>query len=596
MNIYAQRIEKIRSLMIKNNINIYLILNSDPHLNEYIPKFYQSREFLSGFTGSAGTLIITLKEAFLWTDGRYFIQAEKELKNSNIILQKQSINNTFMFFLNNNLNSKDILAIDFTTLPLNLKLELENNCKASLKDIDLVSQIWDNRPKLPKNKIYEHELKFATRSRKEKLKLVRDEMQNLKIQYHLISSLDDIAWITNLRGSDIEFNPVFLSHLLITQKHALLFIDKDKIDSKMIKKLEQDQIYIKDYSTIKNELSVLKNTNLMLDNSKTTAFLVKELDSSVKIINHINPSVFLKSCKNIKEIKHIKNAMIQDGVALCRFFAWLEDALKKQNKISEIDIDTQLTYFRSQDPLYISNSFATIAGFNANSALPHYKATKENYSMIKGDGLLLIDSGAQYKNGTTDITRVIPIGKITKKQIHDYTLVLKAHIALSSTIFPENIAMPMLDSITRSILWKEQIDFAHGSGHGVGYFLNVHEGPQTISCYAKNDHKTNAKLGMLTSIEPGIYRPQKWGIRLENLVINAQINNPIETEFGNFLCFETVSLCPFELKCIDIKLLNQEEKKWLNTYHQKVFKKLSPKLKNDQKTLRWLKSKTKKIT
>ncbi|MGH2327943.1 aminopeptidase P family protein [Campylobacter taeniopygiae] len=595
MNLYQQKIAQLRNLMKKNHIDAYLILSSDPHLNEYLPDFYQNKTFISGFKGSAGTLIFTHEKAFLWTDGRYWLQAEKELKESSIELQKQNHTNTFLNWLKENLKNNEILGTDFSLLSLNLFENLQTNYQARLKHIDLISPLWQDRPNLPKSKIYEHKIKYCGYSRQEKIKQIREKMQDLNAQSHLISSLDDIAWITNLRGNDIEYNPVFLSYLFISQKTILLFIDQNKIDLKLEKKLNQDGIYIKNYCEIYQEIQKLRDTNLLIEPTKTTALLIQYLHKSVKIIKEINPSTYLKSIKTQKEIKHIENAMIEDGVALCRFFTWLEENIKKNKHISELDIDLKITEFRAKSPYYISNSFATIAGFNANGACVHYKATKKNFSYIKNNGLLLIDSGAQYENGTTDITRVVAIGKVSKEQIYDYTLVLKAHIAISSTIFPKDIPMPLLDAISRTPLWKNQLDYMHGTGHGVGYFLNVHEGPQTLSYFAPVLEKTKAKEGMLTSIEPGIYKKDKWGIRLENLVLNTKVKNPKNKDYGEFLYFKPLTLCPFELKCINKTLLNKDEKSWLNTYHKKVYNKLSIKLKNEPKVLKWLKNKTKII-
>ncbi|EOW2252533.1 aminopeptidase P family protein [Campylobacter coli] len=595
MNIRKIRVEKIRQFMIKEKLDAYLILSADPHLNEYLPSFYQSRAFVSGFKGSAGSLIITSQDAFLWTDGRYWIQAQKELEGSGILLQKQDANNTFLKWLKENLNEEQNLGIDFSVLSLSLQKEIQKNCKAELKNIDLISLIWEDRPALPKNKVYEHELEYCSYSRKEKLLLVREKMNKLQVKNHLISSLDDIAWITNLRGNDVCYNPIFLSHLLILEGKALLFIDREKIDFELEKKLNLDGICLKEYNKIQDELKKLQNTNLLIEPSKTTTLLIEILDKSVEILEEINPSTHLKAIKTDKEIAHIQNAMIEDGVALCKFFTWLEENIKNNTQISELDIDTKITEFRSQSPYYISNSFSTIAGFNANAALPHYKAEKESFSYIQKNGLLLIDSGGQYKNGTTDITRVVAIGELNEEQIHDYTLVLKAHIAIASTIFPKDIAMPLLDAITRAPLWQEQLDYTHGTGHGVGYFLNVHEGPQTLSYFSPVLEKTKAKEGMLTSIEPGIYRTGKWGIRLENLVVNAKIENPKNKDFGEFLYFKPLTLCPFEISCIDKTLLDAKEKAWINTYHKEVYEKLSPKLHDNLKALKWLKERTKAV-
>ncbi|MBZ7941036.1 MULTISPECIES: aminopeptidase P family protein [Campylobacter] len=595
MNLYQKRIAQLRDLMKKHHLNAYLILSSDPHLNEYLPDFYQNKTFISGFKGSAGTLIITHEKALLWTDGRYWLQAERELKGTFIELQKQNNTNTFLNWLKKNLKKNEILGTDFSLLSLNLFKNLQTNYQIKLKHIDLISPLWKERPNLPISKIYEHKIKYCGYSRQQKISQIREKMQILNTQNHLISSLDDIAWITNLRANDIKYNPVFLSYLFINQKTILLFIDKNKIDSKLEKKLNQDGIYIKDYYEIYQEIQKLRNTNLLIEPTKTTALLIQYLHKSVKIIEEINPSTYLKSIKTQKEIKHIENAMIEDGVALARFFTWLEENIKKNECISELDIDFKITEFRAKSPYYISNSFATIAGFNANGACIHYKASKENFSYIKKNGLLLIDSGAQYENGTTDITRVIPIGQISKEQIYDYTLVLKAHIAISNTIFPKDIPMPLLDAISRAPLWKNQLDYMHGTGHGVGYFLNVHEGPQTLSYFSPALEKTKAKEGMLTSIEPGIYKKDKWGIRLENLVLNTKVKNPKNRDYGEFLYFKPLTLCPFESKCIDKTLLNKDEKLWLNTYHKKVYNKLSIKLKNEPKVLKWLKNKTKAI-
>lgn len=595
MNIYKQRIAKLRQTMKENKIDAYLILSADPHLSEYLPEYYKNRVFISGFNGSVGTVLITQEEGFLWVDGRYWLQAQKELEGSGIVLQKQDAKNTFNKWLEQNLNENQILGVDFALLPLSLQKNLQENCKASLKHIDLISPLWDDRPSLPKEKIYEHELKYCSYTRSEKLQLIKAQMKNLNANAHLISSLDDIAWITNLRGNDVSYNPVFLSHLLILKDKTLLFVDKEKISLELEKRLNSDGIWIKNYDEIITELKKLTNLNLLIEPLKMTALLVNSLDKSVKIIEEINPSTHLKASKNAKEIAHIQDAMVEDGVALCKFFAWLEEAIENEELISELDVDTKASEFRAQSEFYLNDSFATIAGFNANAAYPHYKATKESFAYLKKDGLLLIDSGGQYKNGTTDITRVAPIGKPNAEQIHDYTLVLKAHIAISSVIFPKDIAMPLLDAITRVPLWQEQLDYIHGTGHGVGYFLNVHEGPQVLSYLAPVLEKTKAKEGMLTSIEPGIYKANKWGIRLENLVIHTRVENPKNTDFGEFLYFKPVTLCPFEISCIDVKMLDEKEKKWLNNYHKEVFEKLSPKLNNHPKALAWLEKRTKAI-
>lgn len=593
MNIFAKRVGKLREAMQEKGLDAYLVVSADPHLSEYLSDYYKVKDYLSGFQGSVGTLVFTQKEAYLWVDGRYWLQAQKQLEGSGVVLQKQDKENTFQNWLKKNLKQGQILGSDFAVLNLALKKELEDFC--TLKHCDLIALMWSDRPSLPKAQIYAHEKAYCALSAKEKIVLVRQKMCELGAENHLISSLDDIAYLTNLRGADVEYNPVFLSHLLIKQDKTLLFVDEGKISGALKEELESEGILIYAYESVIEELKRLENTTLLIESAKMTALLVEALNSSVKLIEEINPSTHLKAVKGAREISHIEDAMVEDGVALCRFFAWLEEALEQKQKINEVDIDTRITEFRAKSPFYISNSFATIAAFKGNGAFPHYKAERQNCLDIEGDGFLLIDSGGQYKNGTTDITRVVPVGVLCEEQIHDYTLVLKAHIAISRAIFPKNIAMPLLDAITRQPLWEEQLDYIHGTGHGVGYFLNVHEGPQVLSYFAPVLEKTRAKEGMLSSIEPGIYKAGKWGVRLENLVVNTKVENPKNSAYGEFLYFKPVTLCPFELSCIDVNLLDEKEKRWLNAYHQKVRDKLSPRLKDEPKALKWLETRVRAI-
>lgn len=593
MNIFAKRVGKLREVMQEKGLDAYLVVSADPHLSEYLSDYYKVKDYLSGFQGSVGTLVFTQKEAYLWVDGRYWLQAQKQLEGSGIALQKQNKDNTFQNWLKRNLKQGQILGSDFAVLNLALKQELENFCM--LKHCDLIALMWSDRPSLPKAQIYAHEKAYCALSAKEKIALIRQKMCELGAENHLISSLDDIAYLTNLRGADVEYNPVFLSHLLIKQNETLLFVDEGKISSALKEELENEGILIYAYESVIEELKRLENTTLLIEPAKMTALLVEALNFSVKLVEEINPSTHLKAVKGAREISHIEDAMVEDGVALCRFFAWLEEALEQKQKINEVDIDTRITEFRAKSPFYISNSFATIAAFKGNGAFPHYKAERQNCLDIEGDGFLLIDSGGQYKNGTTDITRVVPVGVLCEEQIHDYTLVLKAHIAISRAIFPKNIAMPLLDAIARQPLWEEQLDYIHGTGHGVGYFLNVHEGPQVLSYFAPVLEKTRAKEGMLSSIEPGIYKAGKWGVRLENLVVNTKVENPKNSAYGEFLYFKPVTLCPFELSCIDVKLLDEKEKRWLNAYHQKVRDKLASRLKDEPKALKWLEVRTKII-
>ncbi|MGX3010224.1 aminopeptidase P family protein [Helicobacter sp. 23-1044] len=607
------RLKSLRKLMTSQNLNAFIIPSNDIHNNEYLPACFKDREFMSGFSGSAGTLIILPKKAHLCTDGRYFIQAQRELEGSGIALHKSP---NYAEFLRGVVKKGDCVGINAKTLSISAHKELKTALKgAKIRFCDLVSEIWE-RPPLPCNAIYPQEREFIGAESSEKLAQIRAKMAEFGADCHFISALDDIAWITNLRGSDIEYNPVFMSFLLISKAEAVLFAQN--LAPKLSQNLKKQGFTICEYNRAKSALCKIKNAKVLLDARKTSIYIAKVLKAGQnKIIKRTNPSTTLKAMKNEAELAHIKNAMISDGVALCEFFAWLEvwikskitchfegakrpknlknsrdsslTSLAQNDKIdsinlTELDIDTQITAFRAKNPLFVGNSFATIAGFNANGALPHYRATQDNHSEISGDGLLLIDSGAQYQNGTSDITRVVGVGRVSEAQKRDYTLVLKSLIALSRAVFTPKIALPLLDCLARAPLWREGIEYMHGTGHGVGYFLNVHEAPVAISHFAPPNAENIAQVGMVTSIEPGIYREGKWGIRLENLVA---IVSDKSTEFGEFLRFETLTLCPFEKDLINFEMLDSAESAWLKDYNAKVFTALSPHLKGH--ALEWLK-------
>lgn len=601
-NVFAGRVESLQKLMKSRNLRAFIVPSNDIHNNEYLPECFKDRAFMSGFSGSAGTLVVCEKSAHLFTDGRYKIQAKIELKGSGIALEKDT---DYVRFLqdalkNGALKNGDSIGVNPKALSINAHKVLKKSLKGiKICLVDLVSEIW-NRPPLPSEAIFAQDSRFVGASVGEKLKAIRAKMADIGAEWHFISALDDIAWITNLRGSDVAHNPVFMAFLLISQSDSTLFV-RHKIDKKIAQNLAKCGIKIKKYERVESLLRKIKGAKILLDVQKTSVYIAKIFKGGGnKIIRATNPSVLLKSQKNAREIKHIKEAMISDGIALCEFFAWLEKALESrldsanrkgnsmQGAITELDIDTQITAFRAQNPLYICNSFATIAGFNANGALPHYRASAEHFSEIKGDGLLLIDSGAQYQNGTTDITRVVGVGRVSDAQKRDYTRTLKALIALTTAIFPTNTALPLLDSIARMPLWREGVEYMHGTGHGVGYFLNVHEAPVAISRFAPQNSQNSARVGVISSIEPGIYREGKWGIRLENIVAIAKAQTA-EDDFGEFLCFETLTLCPFERDLINFDLLDSTEKVWLEAYHKKVFKALAPRLKGE--ALAWLKRK-----
>lgn len=596
MNVYQQRIAALRQLMQKHQIDAWIIPTADPHLSEYLPQHWQSREWFSGFTGSAGTLVITQNEAALWADSRYWEQAEKQLSHTSIILKKIGQDIHYIEYLKEKLKQGNQIGMAADMLSIAEQERLNHAFTPHQIHLqtshDLLDVVWQNRPNKPAQNIYPHLAQYVDLSTSEKLALIRQSMAQHQADYHLISSLDDIAWICNLRGHDVEFNPIFLSYLLIGVEQTQLFVQSSCLESTARQQLIDAQIQIEEYEALPDWIQTLSGT-LLINKEKTAVQTLQKLPENVHIIDSINPSTLIKSCKTPKEIKHIKEAMLQDGIALCHFFAELEAKLAQGQAINELDIDHLLIHHRSQRPHYISPSFDTIAGFNANGAMAHYRATPESFSWLNTDGLLLIDSGAQYQNGTTDITRVIPIGTATPAQKRDFTLVLKAHIALAQTVFPAGTPAPILDSICRAPLWQEHCDFGHGTGHGVGYFLNVHEGPQSIAYRAQPSPHHVMKIGMLTSNEPGLYRAGKWGIRIENLILCQAVPSEKETDFGTFLQFETLTLCPIDTRLIQTDLLTPQEKNWLNQYHQDVYQKLAPHLNGNVQD--WLKHRTQAI-
>jgi len=578
-NPHAQRIARLRQQMAQHHLDAYLVPSADPHLSEYLPDHWQSRAWLSGFSGSVGTLIVTARFAGLWVDTRYWVQAENELAGSGIALMKIAAagSTDHIDWLAANLHAGNTVGVDGMVLSLAVERQLQHSLGAKQIRLntqhDLMVQTWPDRQTLPTQPVYEHLAPYAVQSRAEKLALVRSQMRELGADWHLVSAVDDIAWLLNLRGSDVSYNPVFLAHLLMNHEQVELFISKGKISPDLEQQLNREHIHCCPYDQITAALAVLpEQATLLTDPRRVTFGILESCNTGVKKIDAINPSTFLKSRKNSAEAQHIRAAMEQDGAALCEFFAWFEEAKGKQ-AITEIDIDTQICAARAKRPGFISPSFGTIAGFNANGAMPHYHATPESNAVIEGNGLLLIDSGGQYLNGTTDITRVVAVGQPSAEQKRDFALELKAVIALSVAQFPVGTRAPLLDAIARAPLWAAGLNYGHGTGHGVGYFLNVHEGPHNISWLTPPEPQTAMQPGMVTSIEPGIYRPGKWGIRIENLVLNVPGD---VSEFGEFLRFETLTLCPIDTRCLDKSVLNQHEIDWLNQYHATVKARLSP--------------------
>ena len=592
------RISRLRRVMQKEDIAACLVLSSDPHLSEYLPPRWQSRQWLSGFDGSAGTLVVTQTFAGLWTDSRYWVQAEKQLAGTGITLMKILPGSTLPYakWLAENLAPGQTVAADGQVFSLAAGRELKEKLDAAglpwRERIDLLDTIWENRPTLPLTPVYAHSTDKVAYSRREKLQMIRKSLADSGANAHFMLALDDIAWTLNLRGSDIAFNPLFISYLLIEAEKVTLFVCPEKIPADLCSELATDGVSLAPYEMAVDALKALgEKTVLLIDPRRFTWGMFAAIEKKTRIVEAISPAMLLKSQKADSEICYVRQTMEKDGAALCEFFAWLEITLQKGDRVTEMDVAERLNACREKMAGYVSLSFDTIAGFNANGALPHYRATSEDFAEIAGNGLLLIDSGGQYFGGTTDITRVVPIGEVLPEQKRDYTLVLKGLIALSEAVFPRGLRAAMLDAIARMPLWKAGLDYGHGTGHGVGYFLNVHEGPQSISCYAVPDAHTAMEKGMITSVEPGLYRPGKWGVRLENLVVNREAK---KTEFGDYLCFETLTLCPFEPKCIDLALLTPSEITWLNRYHAEVRQRLLPLL--SEKAKRWLLARTETLS
>ena len=598
-----QRITSLRDVIAAQDLTAIIVPSADPHLSEYLPEYWQARLWLSGFTGSVGTLVVTADFAGLWTDSRYWVHAADQLEGTGISLQKLAPGQpNHIDWLAAHLAEGDSVAVDGNVLSIAEQDRLLDAFDANeitlITERDVLTDIWSDRPALPSAQLYQHDAQFVAQSATSKLAAVRAGMADAGATHHLLSSLDDIAWLTNLRGADVDYNPVFLAHMLIDANKATLFIDNNKVSSDIEKALKDSGITLADYEAVQEALGTLTPENLLLlDPSKVAVGTLSQMGDGIGFIEQMAPSTLLKSVKSNADIDHVREAMRQDGAALSEFFATFEQRLAAGERLSELDVDSMLIEVRSQQPHYVSPSFPTIAGFNENGALPHYRATPEKFSYLdvaEGEGgLLLIDSGAQYQNGTTDITRVVGIGQVSSEHKRDFTAVLKAHIALAKAHFPDGIASPLIDAICRAPLWQAQMDYGHGTGHGVGYFLNVHEGPQVIAYSASTPKERAMKEGMISSNEPGLYREGKWGIRIENLMVNMPVGNPTETEFGQFLNFETITYCPIDTRLIESSLLTQVEIDWLNNYHSQVYAELKDRVKGA--ALEWLSERTKAI-
>lgn len=585
-----EKILALRELMKKNNIQAYIIPSTDPHMSEYVADFWESRKWISGFTGSAGTVVVTLKESGLWTDGRYYLQGEQQLKGSEIKLFKQGMPDVpdFDKWLTQVLDKGDVVGVDSRVYSVsaysNLKKELGKHDLKIDGSNDFIKNIWDDRPSMPATNAYILDQKYAGKSISDKINQIKDTFKEKDVDAHLIATLDDIAWILNIRGSDVSYNPVTIAYLLIEKNLTTLFIKRQKLSDETKAILLENNIAIKSYKAIESYLKLnIVGLTCLIDPNRINQKVFGWIKKKNNIIKAVNPSTFLKSQKNEIEVNNIRNAMRKDGIAMTKFLHWIDNNVST-GSITEVGIAEKLIQLRSEQEGFVGESFSTIAGYRSNGAIIHYFATPETSKTLEPSSFVLVDSGAQYLDGTTDLTRTIPLGPLSDEEKRDYTLVLKGHIQLALARFPEGTRGNQLDTLARQALLREGLNYHHGTGHGVGFFLNVHEGPHSI----RPDENPNPILeNSITSNEPGLYRAGKHGIRIENLVV---ANKWKETDFGKFFEFETVTLCPIDKRPIVAELLLEEEKQWLNDYHKLVFDKISPSLEGD--VFDWLKNAT----
>ena len=574
MNIY-EKIDLLREKMREYNIDAYVVPTSDPHQSEYLPDHYKTREFISGFTGSAGTAVITQTKAGLWTDGRYFTQAEKELSASPFKLYKMGIDIDYLEFINKEVPEFGRIGLDGKCMSLKAYNEMSEVTGEKLirADLDFISEIWtENRPSLPEDKIYILDEKYTGQSLKEKLSMVRAMMDDREVDYNFIGACEDIAYLFNLSGNDITATPVFISFALITKDKASLFIDPKKIDNEVIGYLEENGVGVYDYDHIYDVMNEIPGKSVVyLDPSRTNVLMYQKLNRNVRVKKGLNLTTLMKALKNPVELENSYNAFHKDSVALVKFFKWIETGVSTGN-IDEVMAANKLLDFRKEQEDFLEFSFETISAYGANAAMPHYDPHKSTSSTLRSKGLYLVDSGGQYLDGTTDITRVIALGELREEEKVDYTLTLKAHIAAITAKFLKGTTGSYLDSVCRYPLNKVGKDFNHGTGHGVGFVLGVHEGPMSIS---RRDQGVSLEEGMVFSIEPGIYIEGSHGIRIENIV------HVVKSQYEGYLELEPLSYIPIDTRPLVMDMLESWEIEWLNDYHAKCREKLESVLEGD---------------
>jgi len=584
MNLIAERIKSLRQQMAAEGISAFIVPSTDPHSGEYVPAHWESRKWISGFTGSAGTAVITLSDGGLWTDSRYFLQAADQLQGSGLTLFKDRLPETpsIAEWLGSVLKTGDKVGIDGWVNSISEAMQLKKALQSYGLELVTVDDpfhtLWKDRPSLPLDPPFILPLEYSGEPCKQKIGRIRKVLQEEGAKGLLISALDEIAWVLNMRGTDVHCNPVFVGYLLITADAATLYIHPDKLTAETRSYLTENQIQAKGYSQVAQDLEEYKEENLQLSGSTNYA-LYQAASLHSKVLLHDSPVLYMKAIKNETEIAGFHQAMLRDGVAMVNFLCWLEEAVKS-GKETEITIDRKLYAFRTAQKDFKGISFDTIAGYQAHGAIVHYEATEETAATLQPEGFLLLDSGAQYLDGTTDITRTISLGPVTEDQKKDYTLILKGFIQLSMAHFPYGTCGTQLDVLARQFIWKAGMNYGHGTGHGVGHFLNVHEGPHQF----RMNHMPALLLpGMTVTNEPGVYKAGRYGVRTENTMLIVKDQT---TEFGEFYKFEPLTLCPIDLKPLLPELLSPEEKEWLNSYHQQVYTSLSPFLSQEQKE--WL--------
>lgn len=586
-NVIEERLGRLREVMMREHLAAFVFPSTDPHGSEYVPSRWEGRKWISGFDGSAGLAVVTMDAAALWTDSRYFLAAEEQLRNTEFVLMKEKVEGTptparwIASQLQGSASTE--IGIDgmscSTTMAEALIADLRRAGGITVRtNLDVLEEIWTDRPAVPEGEVCVHYIRYAGETRADKLRRIRAALREVHADGMLMSALDDIAWTLNLRGTDVHCNPVFVSYLLIAQDRATLFINRKKLSPQIVGELKADGVAIDDYANVARGLKKYPEYNILIDPDETNYTLYK-VATAHNVIRHSSPVPAMKAVKNAAETEGFRRSMIRDGVALVRFLMWLKPAVERGGQ-TEITVSEHLRELRAADPMYRDLSFDTIAGYQEHGAIVHYEATPASDAMLRPEGLILIDSGAHYADGTTDITRTIALGPVTNEQRRVYTLVLKGHLQLQNMKFPYGASGTQLDAAARMAMWREGMNFLHGTGHGVGSYLNVHEGPHQIRMEWR---PAPLVPGMTVTDEPGLYLSGRFGVRTENMLM---VKDYMETEFGRFLEFEPLTLCPIDKTPIIASMLTDEERAWLDDYHRRVYEKLSPYLQPDER--RWL--------